>query len=189
MTDERERVILVDRDDAEIGSEEKLRAHARGALHRAFSVFVLNSRGELLLQRRAEEKYHTGGLWSNTCCGHPRPGEEVGAAARRRLGEEMGFHCDLSRRFGFVYHAPLGDGLAEHEFDHVFVGWYDGLPDPDPAEVCEWRWEPLERVYRELERSPDRFTPWFRAALEGVVPDGQVRPEGPPTRDGAPRAV
>jgi isopentenyl-diphosphate Delta-isomerase len=170
-----ERVVLVDRDDAEIGSEEKLRAHARGVLHRAFSVFVLNAAGEVLLQRRAEEKYHTGGLWSNTCCGHPRPGEEIGAAAERRLFEEMGFRCRLTRRFGFVYQAELGGGLAEHEYDHVFLGWHEGDPAPDPAEVAGWRRVPLERLLREVEASPGAFTPWFRTALEGLLRDPLLR--------------
>lgn len=164
-------MILVDRADTEIGSEEKLRAHARGVLHRAFSVFVLNPRGEILLQRRAEEKYHTGGLWSNTCCGHPRPGEETGAAARRRLREEMGFDCALTCRFGFVYRAPLEDGLSEHEYDHVFLGRFDGVPEPDPAEVSAWRWVPVERVRRELAEAPETFTPWFRPAFEGLLHD------------------
>ncbi len=191
MTDDRrlathERVILVDPDDREIGSEEKLWAHARGVLHRAFSVFVLNAAGEVLLQRRAERKYHTGGLWSNTCCGHPRPGEEVGAAAERRLFEEMGFRCGLTRHFGFVYHAELGGGLAEHEYDHVFLGWYEGAPAPDPAEVAEWRWVPMERLAREVDDAPETFTPWFRTAMDGLLRDPLPRPDGAPA--GSPRS-
>lgn len=180
MAESRERVILVDPEDGEIGSEEKLRAHTRGVLHRAFSVFVLNGAGEVLLQRRAEEKYHTGGLWSNSCCGHPRPGEEVGAAAERRLYEEMGFRCALARRFGFVYRAELGGGLTEHEYDHVFLGRYEGSPTPDPAEVAEWRWVPLERLLREIDETPGAFTPWFRTALEGLLLDPLVRFDGSP---------
>lgn len=189
MADDRERVILVDRDDAEIGSAGKLQAHVAGSLHRAFSIFVLNSRGELLLQRRARAKYHTGGLWTNTCCGHPRPGEEVAAAAHRRLLEEMGFRCELTRRFGFLYHAQLGGGLSEHEYDHVFLGWFDGVPDPHPDEVDEWRWASLQSVWREVERDPRAFTPWFRPALEGVLRDPLLRAHAPPLPGGARTAI
>ncbi|HEX7957304.1 MAG TPA: isopentenyl-diphosphate Delta-isomerase, partial [Pyrinomonadaceae bacterium] len=117
-----EQLILVDADDRELGAGEKLEVHRAGALHRAFSVFVFDGRGRLLMQRRAAGKYHSGGLWSNTACGHPRPGEATRAAARRRLREEMGLDCELSAAFEFVYRAELGDSLVEHEYDHVFVG-------------------------------------------------------------------
>jgi isopentenyl-diphosphate Delta-isomerase len=170
MRDELERVILVDPDDVEIGSEQKLLAHRSGVLHRAFSVFVMNARGEILLQRRAEGKYHSAGLWTNTCCGHPRPGEDTRAAAERRLREEMGFGCALTRRHGFLYRVELEPGLWEHEYDHVFVGRWDADPEPDPTEVAEWRWQDLGSVYREVRERPDAFTSWFRLALEGLMP-------------------
>ncbi|HEX2090857.1 MAG TPA: isopentenyl-diphosphate Delta-isomerase [Longimicrobiaceae bacterium] len=161
-----ERVILVDEHDIERGSAEKLRAHVEGELHRAFSVVVFNRRGEVLLQRRAAEKYHSGGLWSNTCCGHPRPGEDTALAARRRLREEMGLDCDLEWICGFRYRAELRGGLAEHEYDHLFVGRYDGDPHPDPEEVEDWSWVPLDRVRREIADAAERYTPWFRHLLE-----------------------
>lgn len=164
-----ERVILVSPADEELGSAEKLEAHVSGALHRAFSVFVLNSRGEILLQRRASSKYHSGGLWSNTCCGHPRPGEDTDVAALRRLREEMGFACDLRHLFTFSYRADLDQGLSEHEIDHVFVGVYDGEPAPNPGEVAEWRWVRPGTLRAELTRAPDRFTRWLAPALDGLL--------------------
>ena len=165
---DRERVILVDHRDVAVGTAGKLAAHRAGLLHRAFSVFVLNPAGEMLLQRRASGKYHSGGLWSNACCGHPRPGEDVAAAAGRRLGEELGFGCALRTAGSFRYRAELGAGLTEHEIDHLFVGLWDGRPDPDPAEVSDWRWAALPGIRRELDATPDRFTAWFRAALEAL---------------------
>ena len=167
--DARERVILVDEDDRAIGAAGKLEAHREGRLHRAFSIFVLDGRGQLLLQRRARSKYHSGGLWTNTCCGHPRPGEETEAAAHRRLREEMGFDCPLRPVFHFVYEAELDDGLREHELDHVFVGRYDSDPAPDPEEAEAWRWTSLEEVARDVERHPDEYTVWFRIALPSLI--------------------
>jgi isopentenyl-diphosphate delta-isomerase len=169
MRDEDERVILVDADDAAIGTAGKLEAHERGELHRAFSVFIVNTGNELLLQRRAEEKYHGGGLWSNSCCGHPRPGEGTAAAARRRLGEEMGIDCPLERVFSFTYRAEMAGGLTEHEIDHVFVGRYDGEPRPDPREVGAWEWVSPERIRRDLAANPGAYTPWFERALLGML--------------------
>lgn len=160
-----ERVALVDEYDREIGSEEKLAVHKRGTLHRAVSVFVFNNDEELLLQRRAATKYHSGGRWSNTCCGHPRPGESPDAAARRRLREEMGFECPLEPAFTFVYRAELENGLREHEYDHVFVGWFDGIPEPDAAEVADWRWERVDRVRTDQQQHPDAYTVWFGILL------------------------
>src|SRR5690606_12816732 len=141
-----ERVILVNTADVPIGTAGKLEAHERGALHRAFSVFVVNSRGEILLQRRAAEKYHGGGLWSNSCCGHPRPGEATGEAARRRLGEEMGVDSTLERVFSFTYRAEMASGLTEHEIDHVYIGSLEEDPRPDPAEVEAWRWAAPDQI-------------------------------------------
>ena len=169
MRDLEERVILVDPTDLEIGSEEKLRAHERGVLHRAFSVFLLNRNGEILLQRRAEGKYHGAGLWSNSACGHPRPGEDTAAAARRRLEEEMGIDAPLEHLFSFTYRAEMAGGLTEHEIDHVFRGRVDVDPRPDPDEVGEWRWSPPGQILREMRRDPGRYTPWFSEALAGLL--------------------
>ena len=141
-----EQVILVDADDDEIGISPKLRAHETGELHRAVSVFVFDADGRVLLQRRAAGKYHSAGLWSNTCCGHPRPGETARAAALRRLREEMGVECALEPRGSFSYRAILGNGLVEHEIDHLFVGTFQGSPAPDASEVAEWRWMDLNDV-------------------------------------------
>ena len=161
-----ERVILVDERDNARGTAEKLRAHSDGVLHRAFSVLVFNHRGELLLQRRAARKYHSGGLWSNTCCGHPRPGEATVAAARRRLHEEMGFACELTGLFGFRYRVELDGGMSEHEYDHVLIGRHDDDPRPDPREVDAWLWKPLPTVAQDARERPDRYTYWFRILLE-----------------------
>lgn len=172
-----ERVILVDAMDTPVGTADKLEAHQSGRLHRAFSVFVLNDGNELLLQRRAEGKYHSGGLWSNTCCSHPRPGEETTAAARRRLEEEMGFRCALEPAFAMVYRADVGNGLVEYEYDHILLGRWAGRPSPDAGEVMDWRWIALDELDEEVARSPRRFTYWFRVALlelgaRGLLPAG-----------------
>lgn len=160
-----ERVILVDELDREIGFAEKLSAHREGALHRAFSVFVFDAGGRLLLQRRAAGKYHSGGLWSNTACGHPRPGEETVSAARRRLREEMRVECGLREAFGFVYRAEVGGALVEHEFDHVLVGRHAGDPAPDDAEVEAWKWIALDELRGELAREPEAYSVWLRLVL------------------------
>ncbi|HEV2862406.1 MAG TPA: isopentenyl-diphosphate Delta-isomerase [Pyrinomonadaceae bacterium] len=162
-----EQVILVDERDRELGAAEKLSAHRSGSLHRAFSVFVFDGRGRLLLQRRAGGKYHSGGLWSNTACGHPRPGEATDAAARRRLREEMGIECELREAFEFVYRAELGGALVEHEYDHVFVGLSEGEPAPDPSEVGAWRWVSMEELRGDLREAPDSYSTWLRLAVEG----------------------
>lgn len=164
-----ERVILVDQRDRPAGEMEKLEAHRAGALHRAFSVFVLDGAGRLLLQRRAPSKYHSGGLWTNTCCGHPRPGEETRTAAERRLLEEMGFQCELKRAGAFLYRAPLGD-MVEHEYDYVFRGCFDGDPRPDPKEVDGWRWVPVGELEADLGAHPQRYTVWLPRALEQLRP-------------------
>jgi isopentenyl-diphosphate Delta-isomerase len=169
MRDEDERVILVDADDVELGSAPKLEAHRTGVLHRAFSVFVFDADGRMLLQRRAEGKYHCGGLWTNAACGHPRPGEATIDAARRRLEEEMGFTCPIEPRTRLLYRADVGGGLVEHELDHVFVGEYGGEPVPDPSEVDGWRWVAAPALRAEIARAPERFTPWFRMLVEEVL--------------------
>lgn len=178
MRDELERVVLVDEADREVGEAPKLEVHRTGALHRAFSVFIVDSRGDMLLQRRARGKYHTPGLWTNACCGHPRPGEAVEAAAGRRLEEEMGFVCSLERRYAFVYQADLGADLSEHEYDHVFLGRFDGEPDPDPNEVWEWRWLQRHDLVNTLAERPEWFTPWFRIALPELLASGAL--DAPP---------
>jgi isopentenyl-diphosphate delta-isomerase len=157
--------VLVDRSDRELGTEEKLRAHQTGALHRAVSVFLFDAEHRLLLQRRADGKYHSAGKWSNTCCSHPRPGETPLAAAARRLTEEMGIACDLAPAFSFIYRADLGDGLVEHELDHVFIGAFDGTPEPDPREVQAWEWMPLSAVAADCDKNGDRYTRWLPLAL------------------------
>jgi isopentenyl-diphosphate Delta-isomerase len=160
-----EEVVLVDREDRPLGTMEKQRAHREGALHRAVSVFVFDDQDRLLLQRRAADKYHSAGEWTNTCCSHPRPGEAPADAALRRLREEMGFECPLHPAFVFTYRAEVGGGLVEHELDHVFVGRWSGDPHPDPSEADDWRWAALDDAAREVEADPSRFTPWFRLLL------------------------
>ncbi|MBP6310721.1 MAG: isopentenyl-diphosphate Delta-isomerase [Flavobacteriales bacterium] len=156
-----EQVILIDPDDRELGHMEKLAAHREGMLHRAFSVFVFNDHGELLLQQRASSKYHSAGLWTNTCCGHPRPGETIQEAAGRRLFEEMGVKIELTPVFHFVYRAELENGLVENELDHVLIGRFSKDPDPDPSEASDWRWVQRESLARELKEYPKLFTAWF----------------------------
>jgi isopentenyl-diphosphate delta-isomerase len=164
-----EEVILVDQDDREVGVAEKLQVHRDGSLHRAFSIFVFNSQGQLLVQQRAMDKYHSGGLWTNTGDGHPRPGETVEAASRRRLKEEMGFECDLELLFRFTYQVELENGLFEHEVDYVLVGQFDGDPSPDPAEVGDWEWAEVVTLRRDVQQNPDRYAYWFRAPLDRVL--------------------
>jgi isopentenyl-diphosphate Delta-isomerase len=161
-----EKVILVDENDAEIGTEEKLKVHQDGKLHRAFSIFVFNSKGELLLQKRAGSKYHSGGLWSNTCCGHPRPGEGVKEAAHRRLREEMGFDCLLKPVFSFCYNASLDKGLTENEYDHVFSGVCRESPRPDSKEVADWKWAGLKEIKKDILKNPNLYTYWFKVSIK-----------------------
>ncbi|HQQ93295.1 MAG TPA: isopentenyl-diphosphate Delta-isomerase [Bacteroidia bacterium] len=163
-----EDVILVDLSDREIGRMEKLLAHQSALLHRAISVFVLNSAGEILLQQRAAGKYHSPGLWSNTCCSHPRPGESTLQAAHRRLMEEMGITCELSHKAEFVYKVDFGNGLSEHEYDHIFCGISDLQPIPNPAEVQAFRWISQENLDLELRHKASEFTFWFKPALEAL---------------------
>lgn len=164
-----DRVILVDELDNEIGVCEKLAAHRRGLLHRAISIFVFSSRGEILLQKRARQKYHSGGLWSNTCCSHPRPGESIEAAAHRRLKEEMGFDCPLEKVHSFVYRVEFENELVEHEFDHVLVGVYDGVPVVNPNEAENWKWEAVDVVLEHMRVNPECYTYWFTLSFSDVV--------------------
>ncbi len=158
-------VTLVDRDDNVVGAEEKIRAHREGKLHRAFSVFVFDEGRRLLIQRRATGKYHSGGLWSNTCCGHPRPGESADGAAERRLTEEMGFVCDLRPAFRTIYEMSVADSMIEHELNQVFIGWFNGSPSPDTREVEACRWMDLAQLRDSIDASPERYTPWLRLLL------------------------
>lgn len=162
-----EHLILVDAQDRELGSVEKMQAHLEGALHRAFSVFVFDDDKRLLLQKRAISKYHSGGLWSNTACGHPRPGETTIGAAHRRLREEMGFDCELHKAFEFIYRAELDGALVEHEYDHVFFGTHDGDPAPEPSEVEDWRWIGMDELRRRLLEEPQFYSYWLKLAVEG----------------------
>jgi isopentenyl-diphosphate delta-isomerase len=157
-----EKVILVNEQDSELGLMEKMEAHRRGLLHRAFSVFVLNSKRELMLQQRALEKYHSGGLWTNTCCSHPRKGETVEQAAHRRMQEEMGFDCSLAKELEFTYRAELDKNMIEHEYDHLFIGYYEGEPQLNREEAMNWRWVDVDILAKEIQERPEEFTAWFK---------------------------
>ena len=158
-------VVLVNEFDEEVGTMEKMEAHRQALLHRAFSVFIFDAGGRMLLQRRALTKYHSGGLWTNACCSHPRPGEAVAAAASRRLQEELGFVTPLEPAFSFTYKAPFDNGLTEYEFDHVLTGQYDGHIQPDPEEVCEIAYMSMDEIRSELANHPEQYTEWFRIAF------------------------
>ena len=160
-----EHVVLVDEKDRPQGTMEKLQAHVEGRLHRALSVFIFNTQGHMLLQQRAAGKYHSGMLWTNTCCSHPRPGEDVPAAAIRRLHEEMGMTCELTPSFTFIYKALLDHDLTEYEFDHVFIGVTDAVPVPDPGEVAAYRYVSRDELEKEMAAYPAAFTEWFRICL------------------------
>jgi isopentenyl-diphosphate delta-isomerase len=163
-----EQVILVNEQDIETGVMEKMEAHQKAVLHRAFSVFIFNDREEMLLQQRAVDKYHSGGLWSNSCCSHPRPGEDTAGAASRRLQEEMGFSTELKKVFSFVYKAGFGNGLTEHEFDHVFIGHYSGSVHPDEREVDSHAWWSMDSIDQAMRETPEKFTAWFRIAFPEI---------------------
>jgi isopentenyl-diphosphate delta-isomerase len=167
-----EDVVLVNEKNKAIGTEGKMKAHRGGKLHRAFSVFLFNKKGEILIQKRAKSKYHSPGLWTNTCCSHPRPKEEVELAAKRRLKEEMGIDCKLKKAFNFIYKAKLGD-LVEYEFDHVFLGKFNGNPKPDKKEVADWRWVKLKDLKTDIKKNPRKYTPWFRIIIKKIT--GQKR--------------
>ncbi len=167
-TKSEDHVILVDESDAELGTMEKMKAHRLGVLHRAFSAFVFNSKGEMLLQQRAHSKYHSGGLWTNTCCSHPRLGESVENAAERRLMEEMGMKSTFSSQFSFLYKAHLDQDLIEHELDHVLVGYSDDHPVPNPSEVASWRYVSVEKIREEMGANEHHFTEWFKICFDRV---------------------
>jgi len=177
----KELVILVNEKDKPIGVEEKLKAHLEGKLHRCFSILILNSKGEILIQKRAETKYHSPGLWSNTCCSHPRPNETLIEATKRRLKEEMGIETDLNEIFKFSYRAKIGNlgeegkpssspfaatQLIENEIDHVFFGRFDGNPILNKNEVEDWRWMNLEELKKDIKENPEKYTIWFKRILD-----------------------
>lgn len=165
----KEFVVLVDQDDQKLGLMEKQQAHVAGLLHRAFSVFVFNSNGELMIQQRAASKYHSPTLWTNTCCSHPRDNETYEQAAHRRLKEEMGFDCDLEFKFSFIYKAHLDNNLTEHELDHVFIGTYNDEPKLNPEEVMAYRWFDLMDLKKDIEKNPQNYTAWFKIIFEHYV--------------------
>jgi isopentenyl-diphosphate delta-isomerase len=163
-----EYVVLVNERDMVTGTMEKMEAHKKGLLHRAFSVFIFNSKGEMLLQRRALNKYHSGGLWTNACCSHPKPDENTADAALRRLQEEMGFAATLEKIFDFMYRAEFDNGLTEYEFDHVFAGEYEGPIEFDKQEVMDYCYKSLEDVRHSLKEHPQKFTQWFHLAFPRI---------------------
>lgn len=163
---EEEKVILVDENDQKIGLMPKQEAHVKGLLHRAFSVFIFNHKNELMLQQRALHKYHSPGLWANTCCSHQRDGESSIDAGRRRLFEEMGFTADLKETTTFIYKAPFDNGLTEHELDHILVGNFDENPNINPDEVAAWKWMDLEEVKKDVKNNPEIYTAWFKIIFD-----------------------
>jgi isopentenyl-diphosphate delta-isomerase len=161
-----EHVILVDEDDNEIGTLEKMEAHHSGKLHRAFSVLLFNSKGDILLQKRAKTKYHSGGLWTNTCCSHPLPNEPIQDAIRRKLNQEMGISVQTEFAYKFMYQTPLENNLIEHEYDHVYTGIFDGEPNINPHEVEDWRFISRDQLRNEIKSKPEEFTFWFKLIVE-----------------------
>jgi len=164
-----ELLILVDKNDMEIGLLDKTTVHQTGVLHRAFSVFLFNSVGSLMLQRRALSKYHSPGLWSNTCCSHPRKGEKTSEAVSRRLKEEMGLECNMEFGFSFIYKFEFENHLTEHEFDHVYFGKSDDLPEPDPTEIKAWKYMSLHKLQDEIFLNPNNFSVWMKICLPKVI--------------------
>jgi isopentenyl-diphosphate delta-isomerase len=158
-------LILVDEQNNVTGYGEKLQVHQDGHLHRAFSLFVVNGAGQLMLQRRAIEKYHSGGLWANTCCSHPLKGEDREDTIHRRLLEEMGFDCELRPMFHFIYRAELDNGLTEYELDQVYIGFYEEAPLPNPDEVCDWKWMDIEELKKDIVARPGKYVYWLKAAF------------------------
>lgn len=161
-----ENVILVNEKDEQLGTMPKMEAHEKAVLHRAFSVFVMNAEGEIMLQQRAAHKYHSPLLWTNTCCSHQRVGESNVAAGKRRLKEEMGFTTELKELFSFIYKAPFDNGLTEHELDHVMMGNFNDAPTINPAEVAHWKWMRPEDIKADMEKNPQSYTAWFKIIFE-----------------------
>ncbi len=159
-------VILVNERDEKIGLMAKQEAHEKAQLHRAFSVFIFNNNKELMLQQRALDKYHSPGLWTNTCCSHQRDGESNIEAGKRRLQEEMGFVTELKETISFIYKAPFDNGLTEHEFDHILTGHFSGMPNPNPAEVANWKWMSIPDIKKDIELNPQSYTAWFKIIFD-----------------------
>ena len=170
-----EQVVLVDEHDNEVGTMEKIEAHEKALLHRAFSIFVFNDAGQMMLQKRALSKYHSPGLWTNTCCSHPRPKESLEEATRRRIVEEMGFECEMHEVFSFIYKAAFDRGLTEHELDHVFMGLHNGDPLINPDEVEEWKWIDIDDLLKDIDQFPDKYTVWFKIAVKEMGDRGYLR--------------
>lgn len=168
-------LILVDEHDNEIGVSDKLSVHQSGVLHRAFSVFIFNSNGELLLQQRADSKYHSPGLWSNTCCSHPKPGENNLEACKRRLTEEMGMQCIIEFSFSFIYKFQFSNGLIEHEYDYVYLGYTNDLPKLNKMEVKEWKYISLQDLENEILNHPEYYTAWLKICLPKVIEHFQLK--------------
>ncbi len=164
-----QQVILVDENDVPKGTMEKMEAHQKGLLHRAFSIFVFNDKGELLLQKRALNKYHSGGLWTNTCCSHPQPQENLDISAHNRLQNEMGFDCTLQNVFHFTYKTKLDNELTEHELDHVFTGLYNAAPKINALEVMDWKYMAVKEIQQDLKLHPENYTSWFKIILDTVL--------------------
>jgi len=160
-----EQVILVDTNDQPVGAMEKMQAHRQGALHRAFSIMIHNSKGEVLLQKRAQGKYHSGGLWTNACCSHPNPGDEMLAAVQKKLKHEMGMEVLPVFAFKFMYRADVGNGLTEHEYDHVYMGTSDESPEINKHEVQDWKFMDTASLFEDVANRPGVYTPWFRFIL------------------------
>ncbi len=158
-------VILVNEQDQQIGTMEKLEAHRKGVLHRAFSVMIENSKGEILIQKRAKSKYHSGGLWSNACCSHPMPGEKTEEAVSRRVQEELGIELAPTFSYKFIYEVTFSNQLIEHELDHVFVATFDGMPKINKAEVEDWKFVDPQYLLNQIEENPDQYTHWFKTIL------------------------
>lgn len=161
-----EQVILVNEHDQEIGLMPKMEAHEKAVLHRAFSVFIFNSKNELMLQQRASHKYHSPDLWTNTCCSHQRHGESNIEAGKRRLYEEMGFVTELEEKTSFIYKAPFDNGLTEHELDHIMVGYFDDAPNLNQEEVKDWKWMSLEAIKNDITINPCSYTAWFKIIFD-----------------------
>jgi len=162
-------VILVDSDDNFLGTMEKMQAHKEGKLHRAFSIYLTNDQGDFLLQRRAANKYHSAGLWTNTCCSHPLPEESNMEAAIRRLDQEMGIATSLNHLYHFTYKVEFDNGLTEHELDHVYLGKFNDAPNPDPNEVMEWKYMSADDIIKDVKENPDNYTEWFKLSYEIVL--------------------
>ncbi len=170
-----QKVILVDKYDHALGEMEKMEAHEKGILHRAFSIFIFNAKGELLLQQRAKKKYHGGGLWTNSCCSHPQWNEDIKESAVRRLQFEMGLLCELQHAFSFIYHTPVENGLIEHEYDHVYIGYSNENPIVNVEEVENFKWISMTQLKKDMNAFPEQFTFWFKQCVDSVIDKNLLR--------------